>query len=168
MLVPIYPGSATDAAERRVSVWAAAGVTSSLAAAGAQLLGENPSKELPPRLRNALSAMRQEVNQIREFAVADTDVLLEQRVASGPYPELLMTELAVSTSDHPGEVKTQAVDVLTSLLQHIDELLEHPTTNTARLVEEYLSRLSQVELEMAQAQLATEAEVELSLRPAIA
>lgn len=165
--MPIHSGVASDATQRQSNMWAAAGVTSSLAAAAAEMLREDPGRPVPERLSNALRSMRDEISQIKTFAVNDRETLYQQQIDSRPEPELLIAQLAGGSTDEEGELRTETVRDLSSLLESIEVLLRDPNREAAARVEAFLSQLSQVEISLAQEGSSARSDVETALRPSV-
>jgi hypothetical protein len=148
--MPIYSRSDTDAVRVRDTHLSAAGVTSSLAATAAALLADDPGRELPPRLRGALARMRELVSDLSAFSEDQLGLLFEPNIDNRVDPEQLVARL-MSSPPNNRQKAGELVGALQSLSQDFDRLLQSPTEDAARRVEQFLGSLSRAETAQSQA-----------------
>lgn len=133
MHVPIYSAGSADAAELESSAWAGSGIASSLAAAAAAMLRENPTQALPGRFVSALRLARTKLNELRQFAV-DHAELLRDPTSFKNDPQSPMAHFATYSDPRSDRVGDFA-EMLEQLVQQLDSLIDAPDVATAAEVE---------------------------------
>jgi hypothetical protein len=143
--MPIYSDDEAEAEDRLASVLAGAGATSSLAAAAAAALKEDPKADLPPRLKVALESI---VHVVERTASLDISVLSQERLNGLPFPEELVANLARQAPE--ANSSTNVKDLVNKVLADLRALLKEPAPDVAGRVEMFLAALSQSENSYAQ------------------
>ena len=140
--MPIYSDDEAEVEDRLASLLAGAGATTSLAASAAAVLKLRPDSDLPPRLRAALQST---VDVVERSASLD---IYEDRMGARPFPEELVARLAERSQ--AGEPPSNAREVINAILADLRSLLNHPSSEVAGRIEEFLAALSQSENATAQ------------------
>lgn len=142
--MPIYSDNEAELEDRLASFLAGAGATSSLAASAASLVSQNPSAELSPRLKAAVTSMVQLVERVVAINVTAFDTEAGTMVQ---FPEELVAKLAQLPEDVS---RGEGVDVIHGILSDLRGLLDSPTPEAASRVEQFLGTLSRAENRQAQ------------------
>lgn len=161
--MPIYSDNEAELEDRLASLLAGAGATSSLAAAAAAMLKDDPTGTLTPRLRGALISM---VRVFEGATTVDFSGGLDERDPKVQYPEELVARLAKPTP--AGDSHSTATEMIGALLKDLKSLLEAPSKSAAVRVESFLGELSRVENAQAQTLARGSLDLELASMPRLA